>query len=121
MPLTLAKRMFVYFMVIAFLGAPWVQVFGQGSTHGCYTSIGVTSGDMSLHNTGPGDMSLYKVDDCKEMQADTVMSCLAPSTLMMLAFPLPFEDWTQVHQPTVKVSLDGRVLEPEFSPPVELI
>lgn len=121
MPMTLVKRIFVYFMVIAFIGTPWVQAFSQSPTRGCHTSIMVPSGGMDLHKAVPGNVAVHKTDHSKIMPVNCQINCLAQSNFIVPAFSLSFENWPQFYEPAVKVPLDGRTLKPELSPPIKLI
>ena len=119
--MTLVKRIVVYLMVIAFIGAPLPQAFAQSATPECHTSIADFSPDVALHEATSKDVTAHKADNGKITSLNCGTNCLTQSNFMTVAFSLSFENWTEVFEPAVKVPLDGRTLKPELSPPIELI
>jgi len=119
--MTLVKRILVYLMVIAFIGAPLPQAYAQSATRGCHTSIADFSPDVALHEAASKDVTAHKADNGKNTSLNCGTNCLAQSNFMTAAFSLPFENWPEVFQRAVKVPLDGQTLKPELSPPIELV
>ncbi len=139
--LTLVKRLFIWLTIIAFSVGTWAQAYAQNPMTGCAGSMAIASGDMVMHEaafevTAPhkadshdpasytadsGNFDSHKANHAKDASADCVKmkNCVALPVLMMPTDgSLHFKDWKQAVQLTRPVTMHGRSLEPELSPPI---
>lgn len=117
----IVKRLFVYLVVVAFIGAPWAQAFAQSHVHDCAVSAMTAAGDLALHEAELGDIAHHKTKPAKEMSVGCVKNCAAPLNITVPSASWSFEGWMQVYEPAARAALDGRNLEPELSPPIGLV
>ncbi len=123
MGLALVKRLVVCLTVLAFIGAPWAQAFAQTLVHGCDASGQTADGNAihSVYHPSPSATASNKADAGKNMIGNCVRNCSVPLNLIVPANSIALPSWPQSDQPAMNAYLHGRTLEPELSPPIDLV
>ena len=82
------------------------------------------SRDPASHRVDSGNFDSHKANHAKDASADCakMKNCVASLVLMMpIDGSLHFKVWKQALQLTLRVTMRGRSLEPELSPPIALV